>query len=286
VLDIRTLFNYDKRRTRASKDVEMTAERRRRLGTFPWAPPEEASATAREPLTRDQIVAVAIRLIDQEGLDAFSMRRLGRELGAGATSLYWHVKNKEQLVDLVLDELIGEVVADVAVVEGWRPQLTEVARAVRRVLLRHRRVAPLLGERPTIGPKSLDAAEFVMRTLLDAGFDERSASMASGALVNYAAGFAMFESKSPGGTGDSPEAREMAKAVLAYFASLPKDRYPSMARVARLRISEEDQFEYGLQRLLDGMEQDRDRPAAAPGDPGPGASDDGEGGEGNILLTR
>lgn len=262
----------------------MTTERRSRHGTFPWEPTEAAAGTAREPLTRDQIVAVAIRLIDEEGLDAFSMRRLGRELGAGATSLYWHVKNKEQLIDLVLDELIGEVVADVQVVDGWRPQLTEIARATRRVLLRHRRVAPLLGERPTIGPKSLDAAEFVIRTLLDAGFDERSASLASGALVNYAAGFAMFESKSPGGHGDSAEARELAKAVMQYFASLPKERYPSMIRVARLRISEEEQFEYGLQRLLDGMEQDRDRPALErAGEP---AEDDEDDEGGNILLTR
>ena len=255
-----------------------TTGRKSRHGTFPWAPPEPTSAAAREPLTRDQIVAVAIRLIDEEGLDAFSMRRLGKELGAGATSLYWHVKNKEQLVDLVLDELIGEVVDDVKRVDGWRPQLTEIARATRRVLLRHRRVAPLLGERPTIGPRSLDAAEFVMRTLIDAGFDERRASMASGALVNYAAGFAMFESKSPGGYGDSPEAREMAKAVIEYFATLPKDRYPTMSRAAKLRITEEEQFEYGLERLLDGLEQDlaRDVPA----------SDDAAGAEGNVLLTR
>jgi AcrR family transcriptional regulator len=256
----------------------MTTGRKSRHGTFPWAPSDATSEIAREPLTRDQIVAVAIRLIDEEGLDAFSMRRLGKELGAGATSLYWHVKNKEQLVDLVLDELIGEVVDDVKRVDGWRPQLTEVARATRRVLLRHRRVAPLLGERPTIGPKSLDAAEFVMSTLLDAGFDERTASMASGALVNYAAGFAMFESKSPGGDGDSPEAREMAKAVMQYFASLPKDRYPSMSRAAKLRITEEQQFEYGLERLLDGLEQDLAREARTVDD----AGDD----EGNVLLTR
>src|SRR5262245_18869138 len=206
------------------------------------------------------------------------MRRLGKELGAGATSLYWHVKNKEQLVDLVLDELIGEVVDDVQRVDGWRAQLTEIARATRRVLLRHRRVEPLLGERPTIGPKSLDAAEFVMRTLIDAGFDERRASMASGALVNYAAGFAMFESKSPGGYGDSPEAREMAKAVMEYFAALPKDRYLTMSRAAQLRISEEDQFEYGLERLLDGLEQDLPRE--------PLASDDAGSDGGNVLLTR
>lgn len=235
-------------------------------------------ATSREPLTREQIVTVAIRLIDEEGLDAFSMRRLGKELGAGATSLYWHVRNKEQLVDLVLDELIGEVVADLKPVDGWRPQLTEVARALRRVLLRHRRVAPLLGERPTIGPKALDAAEFVLSTLLAAGFDERRASMASGALVNYAAGFAMFESKTAGGTGDSAEAREMADAVMEYFATLPKDRYPSMSRAAKLNVSEEEQFEFGLERLLDGLEQDLAREAPPP-------RDDGRG-DGNVLMTR
>jgi AcrR family transcriptional regulator len=174
--------------------------------TLTWARPAEPPPVGRVPLTREDIVSTAIRLIDESGLEAFSMRRLGTELGAGATSLYWHVRNKDELVDLILDVIIGEVHADyeaaVAPDATWRERLAEVARALRRVLLRHRHIAPLLGDRPTIGPNALDAAEHVMAILRGAGFDARSASLASGALINFASGFALFEARTPGAVGD------------------------------------------------------------------------------------
>jgi AcrR family transcriptional regulator len=255
----------------------MTSPKRDRHGELPWSAADEPASPGRDPLTRDQIVDAAIRLADREGADALSMRRLGHELGAGATSLYWHVKNKEQLQDLMLDALIGEVAGEVATVEGWREQLAEMARALRRVLIRHRNIAPLLGERPTLGPRALDAAEWVMSVLRSNGFDARTTSLASGALINYASGFALFESKSPGGT-DSPEAKAMADAVMAYFRGLSPERYPNLLAVAAVPITEDEQFEYGLQRLLDGFEGDLrnglpegDRPA---GD-GP-----------NVIMTR
>jgi AcrR family transcriptional regulator len=250
-----------------------------------WARFGAVASSERPPLSRDEIVATAIRLIDEGGLDAFSMRRLGHELDAGATSLYWHVRNKDELVDLVVDEVIGEVLADydaaVAPDADWRERLAEVARALRRVLLRHRHVAPLLGERPTIGPQALDAAERVMGILLDAGFDHRRTSLASGALINYASGFAIFESRSPGGAGDAPETRELADQVMAYFAALPGDRYPVMKAIAGVQISETEQFEYGLQRLLDGLVADRERPPEPSVEDG--ATDDGPG---NALIRR
>ena len=256
--------------------------------TVTWARIEAAPSSERVPLTRDEIVATAIRLIDEGGIEAFSMRRLGHELDAGATSLYWHVRNKDELEDLIIDDVIGEVLADyeavVAPDADWRERLAEVARALRRVLLRHRHIAPLLGERPTIGPQALDAAETVMGILLDAGFDTRATSLASGALINYASGFAIFESRSPGGSGDAPETRELAKAVASYFAQLPADRYPHMKAAARVQITETEQFEYGLQRLLDGLSNDLATLSTAPSVATPDA--DADAGEGNVMLRR
>ena len=253
-----------------------------------WMRSTAIPAGDRAPLSRDEIVAAAIRLIDEGGLEAFSMRRLGTELDAGATSLYWHVRNKDELVDLVVDVIIGEVHADyeahVAPDADWREQLAEVARALRRVMLRHRHIAPLLGERPTIGPNALDAAEHVMGILRGAGFDARGASLASGALINFASGFAIFEARSPGGSGDAPETVELARSVMAYFASLPADRYPNMLAAARVRITEEQQFAYGLACLIDGIARDLarggDQPEAESGSETP---DDGTG---NVLLRR
>ena len=253
--------------------------------TATWARVHDSPPPDRVPLSRDEIVTTAIRLIDEGGMEAFSMRRLGHELDAGATSLYWHVRNKDELVDLILDVIIGEVSDDfdrhVAPDADWREQLAEIARSLRRVLLRHRHIAPLLGERPTIGPKALDAAERVMGILLAAGFDHRATSLASGALINYASGFALFESRTPGGSADAPETRELAETINAYFAALPDDRYPHMKAVARVYITEVEQFEYGLQRLLDGLADDLARladPAAETPDPDPGT--------GNVMLRR
>ncbi len=250
-----------------------------------WARLGAAPTSDRVPLSRAEIVATAIRLIDEGGIEAFSMRRLGTELDAGATSLYWHVRNKDELIDLILDEIIGEVVADfdatVAVGASWRDQLAEIARSLRRVLLVHRHIAPLLGERPTLGPNALDAAERVMGVMLEAGFDHRRTSMGTGAVINYASGFAIFESRMPEAVSEEPGAEALSAAVNAYINSLPEERYPNMRAVAQVVISETEQFEFGLQRLLDGLEADLADPAAMDRD-GPPSTEPG----GNVLLRR
>src|SRR5581483_4520277 len=99
----------------------------------PWQRlPDRSSRKRREPINRDAIVAAAIGLLDREGLSALSMRRLGEELGAGAASLYWHVGSKDGLLDLVLDELIGEVEVPEPDPAHWQEQLKEEARSQRR----------------------------------------------------------------------------------------------------------------------------------------------------------
>lgn len=240
---------------------------------FTWALPAHGR-DGREPLTRDQIVEAAIRLADREGLEALSMRRLGSELGAGATSLYWHVRDKGELLDLVLDQVLGEAVDEVHAELGdlasggdatpgdWRRALESVARALRRVVLRHRHLAPLLGERPTFGPRALDALEWLLGLLRRAGFEDRAAILASTTLVNWASGWAVFEVRDPVGPAASDEDRAAyVSAVAQFLGSLPADRYPNLAATIALgvEISADEQFEYGLERILDGIERDRGR---------------------------
>jgi len=224
-----------------------SAQRRSRLDDLPFA-----RHSARAPLSRDEIVAAAIRIADSEGLAAVTMRRLGHELGAGATSLYWHILNKDQLCDLMVDALLGEVATAVVPTDGWRDGLAELARALRRVLIRHRSVAPLLVDRPMIGPHSLDVTERVVDLLRQAGFDDRTTSLASGSLIDYASGSALFETRSPGDPSRTPEAAR------ASARSLPDERRPNLLAVAAVPIGEGERFEYGLQRLLDGFEADLD----------------------------
>ncbi|GAA2805787.1 hypothetical protein GCM10020219_091920 [Nonomuraea dietziae] len=136
-----------------------------------------ASVWTREPrqgkaqgLTRDQIVRAAIEILDAEGLDALSMRKLGARLGAGATSLYWHVANKDELFELVYDEVWGEMSVPDPDSAGWRDTGWAFAHGMRKVILRHPWLAGLLGKLPAIGPNALRAAELLRKGLHQAGF--------------------------------------------------------------------------------------------------------------------
>lgn len=218
-----------------------------------------------EPLTLDRILDAAARLADAEGLEGLSMRRLGAELGAGATSLYWHVRNKDELLDLLVDRVIGEIVADIAPADGWRRQMTEAARAARRVLLRHRHVATILGSRPTLGPNAIAALELVIGQLRAAGFSDLSASLGANAVTNWASGFAVFECRDPmGPSATDAEREEYVAAVAATFAALPPDEYPNTVSMLPLisTITADRQFESGLGWILDGLEAELARTTA------------------------
>jgi AcrR family transcriptional regulator len=236
--------------------------------SFPWWPPDRPAGGGRTPLTRERVVAAALALIDREGLDALSMRRLGLELGAAAPTLYWHVASKDQLLDLIVDEILGDARNDMQPTGDWRDLLAEAARALRRVLLRHRNAAPLIGERLTMGPKALDALEWLLGTLIEAGFDPVTAVFVYNAVVNLAAGWAVFESRTPQGAlaeGRTPE--ELDEMVRGMVKALPRERFPNLVAASRELTSstENERFEFTLQRLLDGIQVDRDRRAASTG---------------------
>jgi TetR/AcrR family tetracycline transcriptional repressor len=221
-----------------------------------WRTPS-APSPATEPLTLERILDAAGRIADADGLEALSMRRLGAELAAGATSVYWHVRNKDELLDLLVDRIIGEIVAEIAPAEGWRQQMIEVANAARRVLLRHRHLATVIGSRPTLGPNALSALEWTIGRLREAGFPELTAALGANAIVNWASGQAVFEARDPMGPSVSDEERAAyLAAVAATFAALPPDRYPNTVAILPIMgsISSDSQFESGLRWILDGME--------------------------------
>src|SRR5689334_9902117 len=122
----------------------------------PWQRlPERPGRRRRDPISRDAIVAAAIKLLDREGLAALSMRRLAEELGTGAASLYWHVGSKDGLLDLVLDQIIGEQQVPDPEPARWQEQLKEVARIMRRTSLRHPYVVRISIGRIPMGPNAL-----------------------------------------------------------------------------------------------------------------------------------
>nr|BFE99999.1 hypothetical protein GCM10020241_16750 [Streptoalloteichus tenebrarius] len=146
-------------------------------------------------LSRERIVRVVVEVLDAEGHDGLSMRRVAERLGVTPGSLYWHVATKDEMVELALDAVLGEV--DIAAAErmaDWRQALLTVAQAHRAVMLRHRWMIPLLSTRRTLGPNALRAAEHTLRVLSRAGFDEDMLDAALSALNQLVVGAVVFES--------------------------------------------------------------------------------------------
>ena len=230
-----------------------------RPASLPWWPADRPARVG-EPLSRARIVEAALRIIDAEGLEALSMRRLGVELGAGATSVYWHVRSKDQLLDLVLDEIIGQTGDEVRPEGDWREQLADAAHALRRVLLRHSNAVQMLGARLTLGPNTLDAMEWLLGSLAEGGFDRTSAVATFNAVFNLTAGWAILESRSPVGPPPDPATAEEVNAALAgMLRELPPDRFPNLVATAEEMTiaSEDDLFDFALERLLDGIAANR-----------------------------
>jgi len=125
----------------------------------------EPARAERQPLTREAIVEAALALLERDGITGLSMRKLAQELGTGAASLYWHVGDKEELLSLLLDRIVGEAEVPDPDPANWREQVKELARVTRRMLTERRDAAQLsMGRIPT-GPQSLPVLERYLAVL-------------------------------------------------------------------------------------------------------------------------
>ncbi|GGT06680.1 hypothetical protein GCM10010156_75110 [Planobispora rosea] len=122
-------------------------------------------------LSRDQIVRAAMEILDAEGVDALSMRRLGAKLGSGATSLYWHIAHKDELLELVMDEVYGQVPLPDPEVTSWDDMVSIFAYGLRATLFEHPWVIPLIGSRPSLGPHAMDLSARMQKVFERAGFE-------------------------------------------------------------------------------------------------------------------
>ncbi len=225
----------------------------------PWQRlPERSLRKRRDPISRDAIVAAAIRLLDREGLAALSMRRLGQELGAGAASLYWHVGSKDGLLDLVLDEIIGEHEVPEPDPARWQQQLKDVAKLQRQVCLRHPYVVRISIGRIPMGPNALRYSERVLAILRAAGLPPRLAVQGYLLLIDTVNGFTMDETGvEDGGTPqlEPDELQKVADMARDYIASLPAEQFPNMTELAaEFAFSDPDErFEMLIDIFVDGL---------------------------------
>ncbi|PZG12903.1 TetR/AcrR family transcriptional regulator [Nonomuraea aridisoli] len=207
--------------------------------------------------SREEIVAAAVELLDEEGLDGLSMRKLGARLSAGATSLYWYVATKDELLELAYDQVWGEMtVADPDKV-GWRDAVSVLAHSMRQVMLRHPWLADLLGRLPALGPNALHVADRMRRMFKVAGFRGSDVDFAGATLTAYVFGMTTPEiawNSAMGETGDDTE--EMRATVRRAVAEFPEmiEGVDMNAR-ADPRAMRELSFDFGLVSVLDGLER-------------------------------
>jgi AcrR family transcriptional regulator len=231
------------------------------LGEVPPPPwqrmPDRPARRRREPISREGIVDTAIRLLDAEGLDALSMRRIADELGTGAASLYWHVGSKDGLLDLVFDKIIGEglgAIADPATGQ-WREQLKEVARKQRAISLRHPYVVRLSIGRIPMGPNALRYSERVLAILRAGGLPPDLAVRGSHLLIATVNGFTLDETGVGAGAPDVPQVQQAAAMARDYLASLPAEQFPNIVALADefSYVDPDAQFELLIDIFVDGL---------------------------------
>lgn len=210
----------------------------------------------RPALTLERIVDAAVRVADDGGLARVSMRNVGSELGVEAMSLYHHVRNKDALLDALV-EWVFERIALPVVGEPWRPEMVRRAGSARRVLAEHPWALGLIESRLP-GPALLAHHESVLACLRADGFTLELAAHAFSALDAYVHGFVLTEVNLPfAADGDVDGFAAQVDELL------PAERYPNMAELLHTRIMGTDydygdEFDFGLELILDQLEMRRD----------------------------
>jgi TetR/AcrR family tetracycline transcriptional repressor len=215
----------------------------------------------RPPLTRERVVAEALAVIAQDGIQALTMRSLAARLGVVPGALYHHLRNKEQLQDLLLDGVLAEVDFTIDPSLAWTEQLTVLAHRLREVLEDHPGVAGLLKTRDPLGPHSLALAEAFLAPLQAAGFADREAGLAFFLLLDYTVGFAV--SSTPTSVNEQRVRDAAIRTQLhEFFRSLPPDRFPALVTLGEHAWldNRDERFTAGLQVLVDGLEHARNSP--------------------------
>jgi AcrR family transcriptional regulator len=224
-----------------------------------WTRPQRRQ---KEQLTRERIVAEAIALLDEEGMEALSMRTLGQRLGAGATSLYRHVANKDELIELVVDEVYGELeVPEVTHPASWRPALHITAHSLRAAGLRHMWLMPVLGQVGLnyLGPNVVAKTTRGLAVLTTAGFDASEAAMAMSAVSSYVIGVTSAEAGwLMGLRRQGVDEREWYRTVGPQLVESAID--PSLTELYLEELGKDpeqrrqEHFVYGLDLMLDSLQ--------------------------------
>ena len=209
------------------------------------------------PLSRDRVLRAAVGLADREGINALSMRKLGQEVGVEAMSLYNHVRNKEELLNGMIDIVFGEIDLPAADAE-WSAAMRQRAISARQALKRHPWAVGLMESRAQPGPATLRHHDSVLRNLRTAGFSVELAAHAYSVLDSYIYGFTLNELTLP--FDNSPE--RVAEVAGNIMREMPAGEYPYLTEMAVEHAMKPgydygDEFEFGLALILEGIRKTR-----------------------------
>ncbi|MEM8885678.1 MAG: TetR/AcrR family transcriptional regulator C-terminal domain-containing protein [Planctomycetota bacterium] len=213
-------------------------------------------ASKKAPLNRETVLATALRMADEGGVEALSMRKLGQALGVEAMSLYHHVRNKEEVIDGIVDLVFAEIDLPEDG-EPWREAMRRRAVSARCTLLRHPWAASLMNARPNPGPATLRHHDAVIGSLRGNGFDLVLAAHAFSVIDSYLFGFALTQATLP-----FENEEQLAAVVQHILPRIPRDQYPHLHELTINHVMQPgydyaDEFAFGLELVLEGLERAR-----------------------------
>jgi TetR/AcrR family transcriptional regulator, tetracycline repressor protein len=196
-------------------------------------------------IDRTQIVEAALELLDREGLAGVTTRKVAERLGVKSSSLYWHFRDREELLDLLSDRIVADARWPAPTL-GWREQVEALMTEYLRCLLAHRDAARVAAGRAPTGPHRLRGAETMLTALTAAGLSDKEAVDATLVLTTYVVGFAL----------ERDAAADAAKhASHEHSHATAREQYPTLTRLADLAkgLGPSNRFPHGLALVLDGV---------------------------------
>lgn len=211
-------------------------------------------ARAQVGLDRSVVLDAALAVIDQDGLEALTMRRLARDLGVEPMSLYHWVANKEDLLDGVVEQVCAQYPSLDSLTGTWRRRVEAYLDGMRTVLLAHPGAVVLVASRPMMTAGTVAVAESALDGLVAAGFADDDAAAVLHVLLTFVLGHALGQVGSTGGVGDRDGA-----SVAAFRSSVPATSAPRFAATLGRGTDYDAEFALGVRALLDGLAARRRR---------------------------
>jgi AcrR family transcriptional regulator len=221
-----------------------------------WSRPQRSTRGPRPAHSQEEVTAAAIELADAEGIEALTMRKVAARLGAGTTSLYRCVANRDDILDLMADAILRRNEPPPATGD-WRADLTALADTTRQTMLRHPWLAGVVAARPSLGPGSLRWMEAWLTPLDGHGLDADEMLVGALTVQTFVTGAVLSETAQRQARFDAEQ--WMAEQGSRGEAIIAGDKYPRLARImveasgphAKDRI--ERAYRLGVERILDGL---------------------------------